>query len=113
MPEQTKPTLPQVPGAQIITATKAKFVDSSGYQSFYCNNVGFAVNQLDVILYLGEILEISPSGEATIERRARVTMNPSQAKALIQILSQVIGVYESQNGPIRELAQVSPLPNEG
>ncbi|HUN86501.1 MAG TPA: DUF3467 domain-containing protein [Terracidiphilus sp.] len=112
MAEQTELPTPQLSEGKPITATRAKFVDSPNYHSFYCNNVGFAVNQLDIVLYLNEILEISPSAEATIERRARVTMNPAQAKALMQVLDQVIRVWETQNGPVRDITYASPLTNE-
>jgi len=67
-----------------MVPTSAKFVEGPGYYSFYANNVAFAVNQLDVVLILGEIVDISPAQEVTIERRARVTMNPAQAKPLVR-----------------------------
>lgn len=83
--------------AKMVSAKSARFVDGPGYCSFYCNNIGFAVNQLDIVLHLGEILDVSPEAEATVERRARVTMNPAQAKALSTILSYAVAMYEKQS----------------
>jgi len=89
-----------------MVPTSAKFVEGPGYYSFYANNVAFAVNQLDVVLILGEIVDISPAQEVTIERRARVTMNPAQAKALSKILNFAVAAYETQNGPVQDLSLI-------
>jgi hypothetical protein len=68
------------------------------------NNVGLSVNQLDVVLHLGEIIDISPELEATVERRARVTMNPAQAKAMSKVLNYAVTAYELQSGrPVDDL----------
>jgi hypothetical protein len=91
-----------------MVPTSAKFVEGPGYYSFYANNVAFAVNQLDVVLILGEIVDISPAQEVTIERRARVTMNPAQAKALSKILNFAVAAYETQNGPVQDLPLMLP-----
>lgn len=82
---------------ETMTPKSAKFVDAPGYSSFYCNNIAFAVNQLDIVLQLGEVLDVSPEAVATVERRARVTLNPAQAKALSKILSYAVTMYELQN----------------
>jgi hypothetical protein len=85
------------PTVSAVTTKKVKYVDSPGYSSFYCNNIAFAVNQLDIVLLLGEILDVSPEGEAVVERRARVTLNPIQAKAMSKILNYAITMYELQS----------------
>ena len=77
------------------TPQSVKFVDAPGYSSFYVNNVGLSVNQLDVVL---------PELEATVERRARVTMNPAQAKAMSKVLNYAVTAYELQSGrPVDDL----------
>jgi hypothetical protein len=92
-----------------MTPKTAKFVDGPGYSSFYINNVAYAVNQLDIVLILGEIIDVSPAMEALIERKARVTMNPAQAKALSAILNHAVALYESQNGPVHDLSLNLPV----
>lgn len=90
-----------------MTPKSATFVDAPGYSSFYCNNIGFAVNQLDIVLHLGEILDVSPEAVATVERRARVTLNPAQAKALSRVLSYAVTMYELQSDRIVEDLQMN------
>jgi hypothetical protein len=95
-------------GIKSMVPTSSKFIDGPGYYSFYTNNVAFSVNQLDIALILGEIVDVSPAQEVTIERRARVTMNPAQAKALSKILSFAVDAYETQNGPVMDLPIMLP-----
>jgi hypothetical protein len=80
-----------------MTPKSARYVDAPGFYSFYCNNIGFSVNQLDIVLHMGEIIDVSPEAEATVERRARVTLNPAQAKALGKVLSYAVAMYEAQS----------------
>lgn len=99
---------------QSITTTQLKFVDGPNYNSFYCNNIGYTVNQLDVVLYLNEMLDVSSDGVGTVERRARVTFNPMQAKALVGILQHLVKIYETQSGhPIPEMEQQIITPKVG
>lgn len=104
MPQPNKTTAVQPePETKPVTMPAFKFVDGPHYQSFYCNNVGFAINPLDVVLYLNEIIEVTSTGEAIVERKARVTMNPVQVKAFMHILDHIVKLYELQNGPLRDL----------
>jgi hypothetical protein len=80
-----------------MTPKSVKIVDAPGYSSFYCNNIAFAVNQLDIVLQLGEVIDVSPEAIATVERRARVTLNPVQAKALSKVLNYAVRMYELQS----------------
>lgn len=85
------------------------YIDGPGYYSFYVNNVAFGVNPLDFVLIFGEIVDVRmPEQEAIVERRARVTMAPAQAKALGRILETMVKTYESQNGPIKDLQFTRP-----
>lgn len=74
-------------------------VDGPQYSAFYSNNVGFGVNVLDFVLTFSETLEASPE-RAILERRARITMHPTQAKVLAFLLLRNIEGYEKINGPI-------------
>jgi hypothetical protein len=85
-----------------ITPKAVNYVDGPGYSSFYVNNVGFSVNQLDIVLLLGEIIDITTEHVATVERRARVTMTPAQAKALGKILEYCVAAYQLQSKKIVE-----------
>jgi len=98
-----------------ISLDAIKFVEGPNYYSFYCNNTGFNVSVVDFVMYLGEILEVG-DGRATVERRARVTMSPIQAKAMAVLLNHNIKAYELQNGPIRDSIDIPALElklNEG
>lgn len=85
--------------AKVMRPKDIKFVDGPGYNSFYTNNVSFSVNQADVVLIFGEIINVE-NETAIVERRARITMAPIQAKALKEVLDHVIALHEKQNGPI-------------
>ena len=109
MPELNEKTRKEMlGGVKPMVPMSAKFIEGPGYYSFYTNNVAFAVNQLDITLILGEIVDVSPAQEVTIERRARVTMNPAQAKALSKILNFAVEAYETQNGPVLDLPLMLP-----
>jgi hypothetical protein len=88
------------PKANALIPKSVKSVDAPGYSSFYCNNIAFAVNQLDIVLLLGEVIDISPEAVVTVERRARVTLNPAQAKAMSKILNYAVAAFESQSGHV-------------
>ncbi|HEY1903605.1 MAG TPA: DUF3467 domain-containing protein [Terracidiphilus sp.] len=105
MPDNSEKIKEQVIERSRQTTPKSiKYVDAPTYSSFYCNNIGFAVNQLDIVLVLGELIEVSPEAEATVERKSRVTMNPGQAKAMSKILDFAVAAYEAQSGhPVDDL----------
>jgi hypothetical protein len=89
------------PGAlNTISPAHIEYVNGPQYSAFYSNNIGFAVNVLDFVLMFGEILEANPE-KALVERRARVTLNPIQAKVLTMLLIKNIQTYESLNGTIK------------
>jgi len=99
-----------------VPARTVSYVDGPGYHSFYTNNVAFAVNQMDFVLLLGEIIDMKlPEQEAVVERRARVTMTPAQGKVLAKILSGMVVSYEAQYGAIMDVPVRLPgdVPFEG
>lgn len=79
-----------------ISTDHIKYVDAPGYQSFYSNNVAYGINATDFILIFGEIMDMT-NGQVTVERRSRITMSPIQAKALIEILSEQVRIYEEKS----------------
>jgi hypothetical protein len=109
MPQISEKAKAEISGSvKPMVPTSVKFIDGPGFYSFYANNVAFTVNQLDIAMILGEIVDVSPTQEVTIERRARVTMNPAQAKALSKILKFAVEAYETQNGPVLDLPITLP-----
>jgi hypothetical protein len=83
-----------------LSPTSIEYINGPQYSAFYSNNIGFAINVLDFVLIFGEILDANPE-KALVERRARITLNPTQAKVLAFMLVKNIETYESLNGPIR------------
>ena len=83
-----------------ITPMDVKFVDGPQYSAFYSNNVNFQVNLTDFVLVFGEIIEANPE-RAIVERRARVTLNPIQAKIMTLLLLQNIQKYEQVHGELK------------
>ena len=83
-----------------LSPTSIEYINGPQYSAFYSNNIGFAINVLDFVLMFGEILEANPE-KALVERRARVTLNPIQAKVLTMLLIKNIQTYESLNGTIK------------
>jgi hypothetical protein len=105
-----KPIKKQPTAVAPTPAAKVKYVDGPQYAASYCNNVGYALSALDFVLIFGEVVEATPE-EATVERRARITMSPAQAKMLRYIIGQQIKQYEDINGSI-EMPQGFKIPNE-
>lgn len=105
-----KSTKKQPTVAAPIPAAKVKYVDGPQYAASYCNNVGYALSAVDLVLIFGEVVEATPE-EAIVERRARITMSPAQGKMLRYIIGQQIKQYEDINGPI-EMPQGFKLPSE-
>jgi hypothetical protein len=85
---------------KMLAPANIEYVNGPQYSAFYSNNIGFAVNVLDFVLIFGEILDANPE-KALVERRARVTLNPIQAKVLAFMLVKNIQTYESLNGTIQ------------
>ena len=82
-----------------VTPTKVKYVNGPHYVSSYCNNIAFAVNAIDLVLIFGEVIDVV-GDQAVVERRARVTFAPAQAKMLHWVLTEQIRQYEEKAGPI-------------
>jgi len=82
-----------------ITPSKVKYVDGPHYVSSYCNNVAFSVNAIDLVLIFGEVVDVV-GDQAVVERRARITFSPAQAKMLQWVLTEQIKQYEENAGPI-------------
>lgn len=89
--------MPNDPQDGALPEPVVEFVKGPQYASFYSNNVSYSVNQLDFVLVFGETIEIRPE-KLTIEQRARITMNPLQAKVLSILLNEQIDILEKNTG---------------
>lgn len=79
-----------------------KYIDSPGFQSFYTNNIAYGLTQMDFVLIFGEIMD-KENDQVIVERRARITMTPVQAKVLRGILNAQIKMFEEKLGKPIEL----------
>jgi hypothetical protein len=104
----TQPSTKTITQAQVVPA-KVEYTDSPLFSSFYSNNISFRINPLDFVLIFGEIIDANAE-VATVERKARVVLNPAQAKAMAELLMKNVQIYESINGPI---AMPNGLTTEG
>jgi len=75
----------------------------SGIKEIYANFVAFSWTQYDIRFRLAQIIpspETPPIPEFVAEERAAVTLTWPHAKALNQILSDLVKQYEQTNGQI-------------
>jgi hypothetical protein len=73
---------------------------TSDYRENYANSVQIRVNLWDFFLMFGHINQTSAEN-VHIENFQGVYVSPQQAKALLGILQQNVGQYESAFGEIR------------
>jgi hypothetical protein len=93
-------TKEEIAGLKTISPMDISFVDGPQYSAFYSNNINFQVNLLDFVLVFGEIIDATPE-KAIVERKARVTLNPIQAKIMALLLLQNIQKYEQMHGDLK------------
>jgi hypothetical protein len=73
---------------------------SPDYRESYANSVQIRVNLWDFYLMFGRINQTSPES-VQIQSFQGVYVSPQQAKALLNLLQQNVGQYESAFGEIR------------
>ncbi|MEP6717411.1 MAG: DUF3467 domain-containing protein [Terriglobia bacterium] len=73
---------------------------AADYRESYANSVQIRVNLWDFFLMFGHINQTSPE-HVHIENFQGIYISPQQAKALLGILQQNVGQYESAFGEIR------------
>jgi len=72
---------------------------SPEYRAFYSNYAQVGFTAFDIGVTFSEVIEAS--GESILaEQRGRVSMAPLQAKALLRLLTKIIGQYEEKYGAI-------------
>ena len=70
------------------------------YRESYANSVQIRVNLWDFFLLFGTLNQTSPEN-VNIQNFQGVYISPQQAKALLNVLQQNVGQYESAFGEIR------------
>src|SRR5258706_90631 len=77
-----------------------KLTNTSDYREHYANSVQIRVNVWDFFLVFGTLLQQSET-QVEIQNFQGIYLSPQQAKALLGILQQNVGGYESAFGEIK------------
>jgi hypothetical protein len=77
-----------------------KLTNTSNYRENYANSVQIRVNVWDFFLVFGTLLQQSET-QVEIQNFQGIYLSPQQAKALLGILQQNVGGYESAFGEIK------------
>jgi len=84
----------------IPTQPKINLVNSPDYRENYANSVQVRVNVWDFFLVFGTLQQQSET-QVEVKNFQGIYLSPQQAKALVGILQQNIGGYESAFGEIK------------
>jgi flagellar protein FlaG len=82
------------------TQPNVKLTNTSEYRENYANSVQIRVNVWDFFLVFGTLLQQSET-QVEIQNFQGIYLSPQQAKALLGILQQNVGGYESAFGEIK------------
>ena len=77
-----------------------KLTNTSDYRENYANSVQIRVNVWDFFLVFGTLLQQSET-QVEIQNFQGIYLSPQQAKALLGVLQQNVGGYESAFGEIK------------
>lgn len=77
-----------------------KLINTSDYRENYANSVQIRVNVWDFFLVFGTLLQQTET-QVEIQNFQGIYLSPQQAKALLGILQQNVGGYESAFGEIK------------
>ena len=91
-----------------ITTPKIQLVNTSEYRESYANSVQIRANLWDFFLLFGTLSQTSAES-VSIQNFQGIYFSPQQAKALLNVLVQNIGQYESAFGQIH----IEPQPPQG
>ena len=71
------------------------------FQSYYTNFVQAGFTPFDISLLIGEAAGIDPAtNKFMAELKAKITMSPTEAKVVLNIMLNTIRAYEAQFGKI-------------
>lgn len=82
------------------TQPNVKLTNDAGYRENYANSVQMRVNIWDFFLVFGTLQQQSES-QVEIKNFQGIYLSPQQAKALLGLLQQNVGGYESAFGEIK------------
>jgi Protein of unknown function (DUF3467) len=92
MSSQVQPSLPQPPE---VIRTK-----SSPFTSVYANNVQVEATPWDFKMSFGEVDKVE-GNKVFVSETVKVTISPTQMKALVKVLQNTLVQYEAQVGEIK------------
>jgi len=81
-------------------APRIQLINAPEYRENYANSVQIRLNLWDFLLMFGRVNQTSPEN-VQIQNFQGVYLSPQQAKALLGILQQNVGGYESAFGEIK------------
>ena len=81
---------------------------SEDFYSVYCNHVRIAMSESDFRFFIGEAYPTS-IGEINLTENHCVVMAPGQAKATLELLTNLIAAYENKFGSIKKITQTLPI----
>ena len=87
---------PAAPGITTETKTTEDFKES------YANHVGVKFTAFDFALELGKFVSPAPN-KLLVTNFERVFLAPATAKALAEVLNNMVNVYEANHGPIKKV----------
>jgi len=89
------------------TQPNIKLVNNSDYRESYANSVQVRVNVWDFFLVFGTMQQQSET-QVEVHNFQGIYLSPQQAKALMAILQQNVGNYESTFGEIKLDPRMTP-----
>jgi len=89
------------------TQPNIKLVNNADYRESYANSVQVRVNVWDFFLVFGTMQQQSEA-QVEVHNFQGIYLSPQQAKALMAILQQNVGNYESTFGEIKLDPRMNP-----
>lgn len=89
------------------TQPNIRLVNNPEYRESYANSVQVRVNVWDFFLVFGTMMQQSES-QVEVHNFQGIYLSPQQAKALMAILQQNVGNYESTFGEIKLDPRMNP-----
>jgi hypothetical protein len=98
MPEETKPS-------DLVFDVHAQSVFRT-----YSNHINVIWNAFDVRLIFGDFTGVPDpnDGKIHVETKAAISVSWTQAKQIVEILTEVIRRYEAANGEVKRVADIKP-----
>jgi hypothetical protein len=73
---------------------------ASDFKESYCNHNRMAITPFDIAIFFGHIAEKATAGQTRVIEDFAVRLSPQSFKLFVQNLNAVLGMWESQFGPV-------------